>query len=130
MSSKRSLVVAMAFLVALTASLAGAQTKAKKATTAEEKAPRLTIVEPVHEYGEVAKGDKLDYSFVIKNTGNADLQIIAARPGCGCTVADFDAFLAERRYRVLDRVVLAKGQRVSFAPNLTGELAIYRFRKQ
>ncbi|HET9670371.1 MAG TPA: methionine biosynthesis protein MetW [Casimicrobiaceae bacterium] len=47
-----------------------------------------------------------------------------------CTVADFDAFLAERRYRVLDRVVLAKGQRVSFAPNLTGELAIYRFRKQ
>jgi methionine biosynthesis protein MetW len=47
-----------------------------------------------------------------------------------CTVADFDAFLAKRRYRVLDRVVLAKGQRVSFAPNLTGELAIYRFRKQ
>jgi homoserine O-acetyltransferase len=47
-----------------------------------------------------------------------------------CTVADFDAFLAERQYRVLDRVVLAKGQRVSFAPNLTGELAIYRFRKQ
>ena len=47
-----------------------------------------------------------------------------------CTVADFDAFLAERWYRVLDRVVLAKGQRVVFAPNLTGELAIYRFRKQ
>ena len=90
MSSKRSLVVAMAFLVALTASLAAAQTKAKKADAAEEKAPRLTIVEPVHEYGEVAKGDKLDWSFVIKNTGNADLQIIAARPGCGCTVADFD----------------------------------------
>jgi len=39
-----------------------------------------------------------------------------------CTVADFDAFLAERWYRVLDRVVLAKGQRVVFAPNLTGEL--------
>ncbi|HLJ73673.1 MAG TPA: DUF1573 domain-containing protein [Thermoanaerobaculia bacterium] len=92
MSSKRNLVVAMAFLVALTASFAAAQNKtAKKATdTAEEKAPRLTIVEPVKEYGEVAKGDKLDWSFVIKNTGNADLQIIAARPGCGCTVADFD----------------------------------------
>jgi methionine biosynthesis protein MetW len=47
-----------------------------------------------------------------------------------CTVADFDAFLAERRYRVLDRVVLAGGQPVAFAPNLTGELAIYRFRRQ
>jgi hypothetical protein len=45
-------------------------------------------------------------------------------------VADFDAFLAVRRYRVLDRVVLAKGRPVAFAPNLTGELAIYRFQKQ
>ena len=47
-----------------------------------------------------------------------------------CTVADFDAFLAKRGYRVVDRVVLAHGRAVSFAPNLTGELAIYRFRKQ
>jgi len=47
-----------------------------------------------------------------------------------CTVADFDAFLAARRYRVLDRVVLARGRAARLAPNLTGELAIYRFRKQ
>ena len=46
-----------------------------------------------------------------------------------CTVADFDAFLVERGYRVLGRVVLAKGRAVTFAPNLNGELAIYRFRK-
>jgi methionine biosynthesis protein MetW len=46
-----------------------------------------------------------------------------------CTVADFDAFLAARRYRVLDRVVLARGRAAWFAPNLTGERAIYRFRK-
>jgi methionine biosynthesis protein MetW len=47
-----------------------------------------------------------------------------------CTVADFDAFLAARAYRVVDRVVLAHGRAVTFAPNLTGELAVYRFRKQ
>jgi homoserine O-acetyltransferase len=47
-----------------------------------------------------------------------------------CTVADFDAFLAARHYRVLDRVVLAGGRPVAFMPNLAGELAIYRFRKQ
>ena len=47
-----------------------------------------------------------------------------------CTVADFDAFLAGRGLRVLDRVVLAKGRAVTLAPNLTGELAIYRFRRQ
>jgi hypothetical protein len=88
MSLKRIAVVTMAFLVA---SVAAAQNKpAKSATPAEEKAPRLTLVEPVKEYGEVPKGDKLEWSFLVKNTGNADLQIIAAKPGCGCTVADFD----------------------------------------
>jgi len=91
MSSKRSAVFAMALVAAMTASFAGAQSApAKKDAAADDKAPRLTIVEPVKEYGEVAKGAMLDWAFVIKNTGSADLQVIAARPGCGCTVADFD----------------------------------------
>ena len=46
-----------------------------------------------------------------------------------CTVADFDAFLEERRLVVLDRVVLAGGREVNALPNLRGELAIYRFRR-
>ena len=109
MSAKRFLVVAMAALVSVSALAADAQkstTKAKntdsegaekaaKASAAaeskdEEKAPRLTIVEPVKDYGTVPKGDKLEWAFLVKNTGDADLQIIAAKPGCGCTVADFD----------------------------------------
>src|SRR6476469_1814527 len=105
MSSKRIVVVMIAVLVALTASLSfaadqPAQAKktaaAKKAEAAakeakeEEKAPRLTIVEPVKDYGTIPKGEKLDWAFVVKNTGDSDLQIIAAKPGCGCTVADFD----------------------------------------
>ena len=103
MSSKRILVVMIAVLVALTASLTFADDQpakakktaapaAKKAEAAKEaeKAPRLTIVEPVKDYGTIAKGEKLDWSFVVKNTGDSDLQIIAAKPGCGCTVADFD----------------------------------------
>ena len=47
-----------------------------------------------------------------------------------CTVADFDAFLGSRGYVVLDREVLAHGRPVTLAPNLTGELAVYRFRKE
>jgi hypothetical protein len=103
MSSKRILVVMIAVLVALTASFTfaadqpakakkTAAPQAKKAETAKEadKAPRLTIVEPVKDYGTIAKGEKLDWSFLVKNTGDSDLQIIAAKPGCGCTVADFD----------------------------------------
>jgi methionine biosynthesis protein MetW len=46
-----------------------------------------------------------------------------------CTVADFDAFLAERGLAVLDRVVLAAGREVGGFANLRGELAIYRFRR-
>ena len=93
MSSKRILVVMMAVLVALTASLALAQeTAAKSEAPAKEadKAPRLTVVEPVKDYGIVAKGEKLNWAFSVKNTGTADLHIIAARPACGCTVAEFD----------------------------------------
>ena len=109
MSSNRMFMIALALTVssasvACGASLAADGAKTKKndteaSTTAPaavkeskeaEKAPRLTIVDPVKDFGVVPKGEKLDWSFVIKNTGTADLQIIAARPGCGCTVADFD----------------------------------------
>jgi homoserine O-acetyltransferase/O-succinyltransferase len=47
-----------------------------------------------------------------------------------CTVADFDAFLESRGLQIEDRVVLSGGQRVHVAPNLLGELAIYRFRRR
>ncbi len=46
-----------------------------------------------------------------------------------CTVADFDAFLAERGCVVENRVVLSRGRPVDTFPNLRGELAIYRFRR-
>jgi methionine biosynthesis protein MetW len=44
-----------------------------------------------------------------------------------CTVADFDAFLAERGCEVEDRIVLGGGEPVGFLANLRGELALYRF---
>lgn len=96
--SKRFVLMTVAFFVAACSFAAdGAKaTKndqsetAAKAAAAPEKTGRLTIVEPVKEYGEVPKGEKLDWSFAIKNTGDGDLQILAAKPGCGCTVADFD----------------------------------------
>lgn len=56
-------------------------------------APQLTIVEPVRDFGTVPKGDKIDWSFVVKNTGTADLEILSAQPSCGCTVAEFDKLI-------------------------------------
>lgn len=97
--SKRFFATMLAVALTLTAPLAIAQTAAnsKKDEGKKEepaaKAPRLTLVDPVKDFGTVAKGQKLDWSFVVKNTGNADLEIIAARPACGCTVADFDKII-------------------------------------
>lgn len=89
--SKRVSTFTIACLVALALPLMAQENK--PAAAASGKAPRLTIVEPVRDFGTVAKGEKLNWSFVIKNTGDADLEIIAARPGCGCTVADFDKII-------------------------------------
>ena len=63
---------------------------AQESQTTEAKAPRLTLVEPVKDFGTVPKGKKIDWAFEITNTGTADLEILAAKPTCGCTVADFD----------------------------------------
>ena len=45
-----------------------------------------------------------------------------------CTVDDFDAFCAERKVHVVERVVLHQARRVRLLPNLLGSLAIYRLR--
>jgi methionine biosynthesis protein MetW len=44
-----------------------------------------------------------------------------------CTIGDFEGFCAAHGVRVIERAVLTDGQPVSFAPNLLGELAVYRF---
>jgi Protein of unknown function (DUF1573) len=92
--SKRIVVIAIALLVSVFSAF-GQETAKKsdaKAATAKsaEKAPRMSVVEPVKDFGTIPRGDKLDWSFLVKNTGDTDLQITAARPSCGCTVADFD----------------------------------------
>ena len=46
-----------------------------------------------------------------------------------CTVADFDAFLREKKCVVENRVILAGGRQVTTLPNLLGEIAVYRFRR-
>ncbi|MEO8219004.1 MAG: DUF1573 domain-containing protein [Acidobacteriota bacterium] len=84
MSSRRIALIVPALVLALST---GTSVMAQNAA---DKAPRLTVVEPLKDFGTVAKGEKLDWSFLIKNTGDADLKIVAARPSCGCTVADFD----------------------------------------
>jgi len=53
-------------------------------------APKIEVNPETRDAGTVAKGQIIDATFVIKNTGGSDLIITDARPGCGCTVASFD----------------------------------------
>lgn len=88
MAHKRFLSMALVALVTLTFAV-GVFAQAKPAETSALK-PKITLIDPVKDFGTVAKGQKLDWTFVIKNTGSADLEIKSANPTCGCTVADYD----------------------------------------
>ncbi len=52
--------------------------------------PRLTLVDPLKDFGTVAKGSKIEWDFTLKNTGDKPLEILSVQPTCGCTVAEFD----------------------------------------
>lgn len=53
-------------------------------------APKIEVIPETKDAGTVAKGQVIETTFVVKNTGGSDLIISDARPGCGCTVASFD----------------------------------------
>lgn len=61
---------------------------------AQEAQPRAVLPEPVHDAGNVPKGEKITHDFVIRNDGENVLEISDVRPECGCTVADFDRSIA------------------------------------
>jgi hypothetical protein len=43
-----------------------------------------------------------------------------------CTLVDFEALCAKLGMRILERVVLRDGERVTRLPNLLGSIALYR----
>jgi uncharacterized protein DUF1573 len=88
--SKRLFATTVALALTLAAPFAVAQDTPKAdAKTEAAKAPRLSLTEPIKDFGTVPKGEKLEWAFEVKNTGTTDLEILAAKPTCGCTVADF-----------------------------------------
>lgn len=56
--------------------------------------PKAVAVEPIKDVGTVAKGEKIVHDFMIRNDGDAPLQITQVQPACGCTVAEFDKTIA------------------------------------
>jgi methionine biosynthesis protein MetW len=44
-----------------------------------------------------------------------------------CTLTDFEAFCAQHRIRILERIALHEGSEVTTLPNLRSSLVVYRF---
>jgi len=87
--------IVLAALVSLSGS-AVAQQKGKAKTEAKPAAvaaPKIEIAPETRDAGTIAKGQVIETTFVVKNSGGSDLIISDARPGCGCTVASFDKLI-------------------------------------
>ncbi len=80
---KTALMVILAITMVATTALAD-ETK---------KAPKITIDEPIADLGIVVKGDSASHEFIIRNTGDAPLELLEVRPACGCTVVEFDKMI-------------------------------------
>jgi hypothetical protein len=48
--------------------------------------PVLTFETTDHDFGTINEGQKVSYTYKVKNTGEAPLIIQSAQPSCGCTV--------------------------------------------
>src|SRR5687768_10693934 len=77
-------------IVTLAAALLFATVAFGQTAPVVQHAPKLTVVDPIKDFGVIPKGEKLKHTFLLKNTGDADLQILSAQPACGCTIAEFD----------------------------------------
>lgn len=51
--------------------------------------PVLEFEKMEHDFGVVTEGQKVSYTYKLKNTGQAPLIIQNAQPSCGCTVPDW-----------------------------------------
>lgn len=66
----------------------------RQATASVAVRPKLAIGSFEHSFGTVKPGTPLNFTFKVKNQGNADLEIASVSPSCGCTTSDFDKVIA------------------------------------
>ena len=72
--------------------------------------PRLVCDEPVFDFGETDV-EKIDHAYVLKNAGNATLNITAIKPACGCTTAKMETQTLEPGQEVkLETTLQLKGR--------------------
>jgi len=53
------------------------------------KLPRMSFSDTTYDFGRIIQGEKVAYSYVFTNIGDADLLITKVSTSCGCTVGKY-----------------------------------------
>jgi hypothetical protein len=92
----KSIVIYAAFLSAISFGLfACTKPVEKKETVTENKIvtnllpAKIHFDTTAHDFGELVKGEKAEFRFQFKNTGQQNLIVTEVRVQCGCTAADY-----------------------------------------
>jgi len=72
--------------------------------------PKIEIPETRHDFGRVFERKQYIHEFPVYNRGDADLIINNVRPGCGCTVTNFDKLIPAGKQGKIEFVL--DGERV------------------
>ena len=51
--------------------------------------PNIEMLETSFDFGEIHQGESVTHEFILKNSGDAELIITAAKGSCGCTVPEW-----------------------------------------
>ncbi len=57
-------------------------------------AARAVVEQPTVDVGKVAKGEKIEHAFKLRNAGDETLTVREVKASCGCTVASYDKEIA------------------------------------
>ncbi len=56
--------------------------------------PKMFVESASFDLGDINPGSIVQHEFIIENQGQAPLELLDVRPGCGCTAASFDESIA------------------------------------
>jgi hypothetical protein len=79
------------------------------AAAAQDKAPKLVLETFEHDFGKIKDGNKVSYTFQLKNEGTADAVIEHVATTCGCTTSDYDHTIAPGQVGKITLTVMPSG---------------------
>lgn len=113
-------IIIFCIIIGLTA-CQGEDAKIAKAANDTANYTSIQWIDSLKNIGSVNAGTKTEIKFRFKNTGTKPLFIITARPGCGCTVADYpkEAIAPNAGGEITAEYASQKGTQGQFRKNIS-----------